>query len=63
MSDQTKNTSRIAFVTGAAGALGVAIARALVAEGHRVVLADTNGPAIEALAAELGPTALPLALA
>lgn len=61
MSDQTEKTSRIAFVTGAAGALGVAIARALVAEGHRVVLADTNGPAIDALAAELGPSALPLA--
>lgn len=61
MSDQKRNTSRIAFVTGAAGALGVAIARALVAEGHRVVLADTNGPAIDALAAELGPSALPLA--
>jgi 3-oxoacyl-[acyl-carrier protein] reductase len=61
MPDQTRKISRIAFVTGAAGALGVAIARALVAEGHRVVLADTNGLAIDVLAAELGPSALPLA--
>ncbi|MEO5767099.1 MAG: glucose 1-dehydrogenase [Polyangia bacterium] len=62
MSNQTKTQtkSRIAFVTGAAGALGAAIARALVAEGHRVVLADTNAAALEALAKELGPNALPV---
>ncbi len=61
MPDQTRKTSRTAFVTGAAGALGVAIARALVAEGHRVVLADSNAPAIDALSAELGANTLPLA--
>jgi 3-oxoacyl-[acyl-carrier protein] reductase len=51
------------MVTGAAGALGVATARALVAEGHRVVLADVELGALEALATELGAegTTLPVA--
>jgi 3-oxoacyl-[acyl-carrier protein] reductase len=52
---------RIAFVTGAAGALGTAIARTLLAQGHRVVLTDTNAPALETIAKEMGPNALPLA--
>lgn len=56
-----KSKSRVAFVTGAAGALGAAIARALLAEGHRVVLADTNAAALDALAKELGANTLPLA--
>lgn len=58
---RTHSQSRIAFVTGAAGALGAAIARALVAEGHRVVLADTNDAALQALSRELGDNTLPLA--
>jgi 3-oxoacyl-[acyl-carrier protein] reductase len=53
--------SRTALVTGAAGALGTAIARSLLAEGHRVVLTDTNARAVETLAREMGPNALPLA--
>lgn len=43
---------RIALVTGAAGGLGVAIARRLGVEGHHVVLLDLN-PAVEATAAAL----------
>jgi 3-oxoacyl-[acyl-carrier protein] reductase len=42
------------MVTGAAGALGVATSRALLAAGHRVVLADVELGALEALATELG---------
>ncbi|MES1206339.1 MAG: SDR family oxidoreductase, partial [Pseudomonadota bacterium] len=60
---QTSTSStprRIAFVTGAAGALGAAIARALLADGHRVVLADSNEPALNALARECGADTLPL---
>jgi 3-oxoacyl-[acyl-carrier protein] reductase len=60
MSENFPNKARVAMVTGAAGALGSAIARALRAEGHRVVLADNNAAALEALAAELGASALPV---
>lgn len=42
-----------AFVTGAAQGLGAAIARALVAEGARVALADINHGGVQDLAAEL----------
>ncbi len=61
MPDQSKNKNRLAFVTGAAGALGAATARAFLAQGHRVVLADSNAAALDALATELGTNAFPLA--
>ena len=60
MTKGTAQKSRIALVTGAGGALGRAIARALVAEGHRVVVADYDRSALDELAAELGAAALPL---
>lgn len=44
-------------VTGGASGLGAATARMLVARGGKVVLADVNAPAGEALAAELGENA------
>ncbi|CAM9171107.1 unnamed protein product [Discosporangium mesarthrocarpum] len=44
----------IAVVTGAAGTLGTACVRALVAEGYRVVAMDLSAPGIEALAEEFG---------
>jgi 3-oxoacyl-[acyl-carrier protein] reductase len=53
--------SRVALVTGAGGALGWAIARSLVGEGHRVVVADSNRGALDALVAELGEAVLPVA--
>lgn len=43
---------RVAVVTGAAGAIGFAIARALADQGHAVALADRD-PGIEARAADL----------
>ena len=46
--------SRIVLLTGAAGGLGRAIARAAVGSGRRVVLLDRDGPALEAFAKELG---------
>jgi 3-oxoacyl-[acyl-carrier protein] reductase len=61
MNDKTEQKSRIALVTGAGGALGAAIARALVAEGQRVVVADYELSTLAALAAELGANALPIA--
>jgi NAD(P)-dependent dehydrogenase (short-subunit alcohol dehydrogenase family) len=44
---------KIAFVTGAAGAIGSAIARRLADNGAAVVVADINLPGAEAVASEL----------
>ena len=46
---------KVAIVTGGSGGIGLASARALAAEGARVVLGDLNGDAVAAAAAELGP--------
>src|SRR6266536_3383872 len=61
MKTEPKKT-RVAFVTGAGGSMGAAIARALVAEGHRVVLADNDAKTVAGVAAELGADAFPLTL-
>jgi short-subunit dehydrogenase len=53
---------RCALVTGAARGIGRATARALVAEGVRVVLADLDGDLADAAAAELGEGAVGRAL-
>lgn len=45
--------SRTAYITGAAGGIGRALARRFHADGYAVVLADIN-PAVATLAAELG---------
>jgi NADP-dependent 3-hydroxy acid dehydrogenase YdfG len=45
---------RVAVVTGGASGVGKALAKALVGEGMKVVLADVEEPALEATAAELG---------
>jgi len=45
---------KVALVTGAASGIGLACARALTAEGARVVLADLDGEAAAAAARELG---------
>jgi NAD(P)-dependent dehydrogenase (short-subunit alcohol dehydrogenase family) len=49
---------KAAVITGAAGSIGAATARRFVAEGARVVLADLDGDALDALARELGDAAL-----
>lgn len=46
---------RVALVTGAAGGIGRAIAAALHAEGAHVAIADLDGDAAAAYAAELNP--------
>jgi 3-hydroxy acid dehydrogenase/malonic semialdehyde reductase len=51
-----------AFLTGAAGGMGTAIAKALVAAGYRVVLADRDEEKVKRLATELGPDTLPFPL-
>jgi NAD(P)-dependent dehydrogenase (short-subunit alcohol dehydrogenase family) len=45
---------RVAVVTGAAGGIGLGIARALATEGARVVLADVDGRALDRRATDLG---------
>jgi 3-hydroxy acid dehydrogenase/malonic semialdehyde reductase len=54
--------ARKALVTGAAGGMGRAICRALIAAGHTVVLADRDKAALEAFAKELGANAFALIL-
>lgn len=48
------------MVTGAGGALGAATARGLLDAGHRVIIADNDRAALEAVGAELGGEVLPL---
>ena len=50
-------TGRRAIVTGAGAGIGRAIAIRLSAEGARVMVADVDGKAAEAVAGEIGPTA------
>ena len=45
---------KVAIVTGAASGIGKEIARAYAREGARVVIADLNQPAADAIAVELG---------
>lgn len=51
---QRSMESRVAFVTGAAGGIGQAVAAELGREGARVALSDLPGPALDAAVAALG---------
>lgn len=53
---------KVAAITGAASGIGLACARALLAQGARVVLVDRAAERLAPLCAELGPSALPLTL-
>jgi NAD(P)-dependent dehydrogenase (short-subunit alcohol dehydrogenase family) len=55
-SEDLDMTSRRVLVTGAAGGLGAAIARAFSAHGAQLILADRNEAGMTALAEELGDT-------
>ena len=50
-------SGKTAFVTGASGGIGGAIAKALAAQGASVALGGTKVAALEALAQEIGPKA------
>jgi 3-oxoacyl-[acyl-carrier protein] reductase len=51
-------TNKTALVTGASGGIGGAIARALHAQGARVVLSGTRADALDALKSQLGERAV-----
>jgi 3-oxoacyl-[acyl-carrier protein] reductase len=51
---------RYAFVTGAARGIGLAVARALIERGAHAVLVDVDSDALDAAAAALGASALPI---
>ncbi len=53
---------KLAMVTGAAGVLGLAIAKTLAAGGYRVLLVDLDQNRLNELADEIGQLAIPLAL-
>ncbi|HEY8335485.1 MAG TPA: SDR family oxidoreductase [Tardiphaga sp.] len=53
----TRDSKDTVLLTGAAGGLGRAIARAVVASGRRIVLVDRNAEALAEFAAELGAMA------
>ena len=53
---------RVAFVTGAASGIGLAIAEALVSASARVAMVDWNSEALDRESARLGPATLPLRL-
>ncbi len=54
--------SLLALVTGASAGFGDAITRRFVRDGHRVIAAARRDERLRALAAELGPSVLPLRL-
>jgi rhamnulose-1-phosphate aldolase/alcohol dehydrogenase len=49
---------QVALITGAAGGIGSAVARALAAEGACIVATDLDEPGVRALAADLGEIAV-----
>ena len=55
-------SGKVAAVTGAASGIGLACAKAMLDAGARVVLIDRAADKLDALCAELGPEARPLAV-
>jgi 3-hydroxy acid dehydrogenase/malonic semialdehyde reductase len=56
------DTKGTALLTGAAGGMGTAIARALIDAGHKVVLVDRDEARVKELARDLGPNATAITL-
>jgi 3-oxoacyl-[acyl-carrier protein] reductase len=58
----TEDKLKLALVTGAAGVLGLATARALADDGYRVIMADIEREKLDQLAESIGSAAYPLVL-
>lgn len=58
----THDQEKLALVSGATGVLGMAIAKALTADGYRVLLIDLEQGPLDQLADEIGSHAIPVAL-
>lgn len=55
-----KLQGKVGAVTGAASGIGLACAKAMLAEGARVVFIDRDAGRLQAICADLGPDAIPL---
>lgn len=53
---------KLALVTGAAGVLGLAVAKAMVEDGYRVIMVDLDQKRLETLAGDIGTAAIPCPL-
>jgi len=62
MSTSARFDGKVAMVTGGASGIGLAIARRLIAEGGRVLVADLNPETLDAAAGTLGDACCPAAL-
>jgi len=58
---QGSTDTKTALVTGAAGVLGLAVSKALIAKGIRVVMTDIDQARLDTLAAELGKNTIGVA--
>jgi NAD(P)-dependent dehydrogenase (short-subunit alcohol dehydrogenase family) len=60
MTELTDFKDRVAVVTGGASGIGLGIARALLAEGAKVVIADIEEDTLRGVADEIGAVAMPV---
>ncbi len=60
--EQMASRKRLSVLTGAAGEIGLAVARRFAADGHRVIMIDINREKLRTNASAIGECAVPLAL-
>ena len=56
----SKMSGKVVAITGAASGIGLACAKACIAEGAQVALVDRDAPALETACSELGENAAPI---
>ena len=60
--DQMTSRTRLSVLTGAAGVIGLAVARRFAADGHRVIMIDINRDKLREDASAIGECAVPFVL-